>query len=121
MSISKLASKVIGDFGEKRRWRQYVARVKQLPEPYRTVVDAFQRYLMVLGPGGSDVSIFVDLADLFEQSAADRTPIREVVGDDPVEFIDAFAANYQEDSWKNRERQRLNSAIERVAGHGSGK
>ncbi|WP_233529203.1 DUF1048 domain-containing protein [Antrihabitans stalagmiti] len=113
--ISKLASKVLGDFGEKRRWRQYKVRVKQLPENYREAVQAFERYLMVLGPGGG-VAIFDDLIDLFEQSAAAGTPIREVVGDDPVEFIDEFAQNYQEDSWKNRERDRLTDAIERAAG-----
>lgn len=113
--------KVIGDLGEKRRWRQYKARAKQLPESYRTAVDAFERYLLVLGPGGG-VSIFEDLLDLFEQSAADRTPIQEVVGEDPVEFIETFAQNYQEDSWKNRERERLISAIERAAGDtGTGK
>ncbi|WP_406230306.1 DUF1048 domain-containing protein [Nocardia sp. NBC_01009] len=109
--------KVIGDLGDKKRWRQYKARKQQLPESYRTAVDAFERYLMVLGPGGGS-AIFEDLIDLFEQSAADRTPIREVVGEDPVEFIEAFARNYQEDSWKNRERERLNSAIERAAGEG---
>ncbi|MFE9577298.1 DUF1048 domain-containing protein [Nocardia sp. NPDC006044] len=42
--------------------------------------------------------MFEDLLDLFEQSAADGTPIREVVGQDPVEFIEAFARNYQEES-----------------------
>ena len=31
-----------------------------------------------------------DLADLFEQGAADGTPIREIVGEDPVEFVEAF-------------------------------
>ena len=30
MSIAKLAAKVIG---EKKRWREYKARVKTLPEP----------------------------------------------------------------------------------------
>ena len=33
-----------------------------------------------------------DLADLFERAAADGTPIREIVGDDPVEFVETFAA-----------------------------
>ena len=31
------------------------------------------------------MSMLDDLADLFEQSAANGTPIRAVVGDDPVE------------------------------------
>lgn len=120
MSISKLTSKVIGDIGDKRRWWQYKARAKQLPEPYRTAVDACERYLMYFGSGGG-VSLFEDLIDLFEQSAADRTPIREVVGEDPVEFIEAFARNYQEESWINRERKRLTDAIERAASEDAGK
>lgn len=119
MDISKLTSKVIGDIGDKKRWRQYKARKEQLPASYRTAVDALERYLMVLGPGGS-TAIFEDLIDLFEQSAADRTPIREVIGEDPVEFIETFARNYQEDSWKDRERKRLTDAIERAAGEDTG-
>ncbi|WP_330256139.1 DUF1048 domain-containing protein [Nocardia sp. NBC_00565] len=111
--------KVIGDIGDKRRWWQYKARAKQLPESYRTAVDACERYLNYFGSGGG-VSLFEDLVDLFEQSAADRTPIRAVVGEDPVEFIEAFARNYQEESWINRERERLISAIDRAAGEDTG-
>jgi len=82
MSISKFTSKVIGD---KRRWRQYKARTRQLPDNYRAAVDALERYLMYLGPadGNSAASMFEDLADLFEQSAADGTPIRESWGKTP--------------------------------------
>ncbi|MDO3648260.1 DUF1048 domain-containing protein [Nocardia mangyaensis] len=114
MDITKLTSKVVGDLGDKRRWRDYKARTKRLPDSYRTAVEAFERYLMHLGPGGGP-AIFEDLIDLFEQSAADSTPIRAVVGEDPVEFIEAFARNYEEDSWKNRERKRLADAIGRAA------
>jgi DNA-binding ferritin-like protein (Dps family) len=115
MSISKFTSKVIGD---KRRWREYKARTRQLPENYRAAVDAIERFLMYLGPadGDSAASMFEDLADLFEQSAADGTPIRAVVGKDPVEFIEAFLRNYPEGQWRSRERERLISAIERAAG-----
>ncbi len=116
MSIAKLAGKVIG---EKRRWREYKARVAMLPEPYRGVVDAFERYLMVAGgvvDGESVASLFENLADLFEQGAADGTPIREIVGEDPVEFIEAFIRNYADGDWRARERQRLISAIDVAAG-----
>jgi DNA-binding ferritin-like protein (Dps family) len=120
MSISKFTSKVIGD---KRRWRQYKARTRQLPDNYRAAVDALERYLMYLGPadGNSAAPMFEDLADLFEQSAADGTPIREVVGEDPVEFIEAFLRNYPEGQWRSRERERLISAIERAAGEDTGR
>ena len=57
-----------------------------------------------------------DLADLFEQSAANGTPIREIVGEDPVEFAEAFLRNYPKGQWINRERERLTNAIDRVAG-----
>lgn len=116
MSIAKLAAKVIG---EKKRWRDYKARVKKLPEPYGGAVDAFERYLMHAGgvvDGDSAASLFENLADLFEQSAADGTPIREIVGDDPIEFIEAFLRNYAEGDWRARERQRLVSAIDVAAG-----
>jgi DNA-binding ferritin-like protein (Dps family) len=119
MSISKFTSKVIGD---KRRWRQYKARTRQLPENYRTAVDAIERYLMYFGPadGDSAASMLEDLADLFEQSAADGTPIREIVGEDPVEFVEAFLQNYDKGGWVTRERERLTNAIERAEGKDGG-
>jgi DNA-binding ferritin-like protein (Dps family) len=74
---------------------------------------------MYAGPGGDGAnaaSMFEDLLDLFEQSAANRTAIREIVGEDPVEFLEAFVRNYPDGNWRTRERDRLISAIERAAG-----
>ncbi|XKK39072.1 DUF1048 domain-containing protein [Nocardiopsis sp. ARC36] len=62
-----------------------------------------------------------DLIDLFEQSAAAGTPIREIVGEDPVEFAETFLANYSEGQWIKKERERLAGAIERAAGEDTGK
>lgn len=109
-------SKVIGD---KRRWRAYRARVKQLPPSYREAVEAIQRYLMHFGPMEADSagSLLKDVADLFEQAAADGTPIREIVGDDPVEFVDALIRNYSTGGYVERERKRLVDEIDHAAGH----
>ena len=112
MSISKMIS-------EKRRYRQYKARTEQLPANYHTAIDALERYLMYFGAitkGDTLVSMLDDLADLFKQSAANRTPIRAVVGDDPVEFAETFLQNYSEGQWINKERERLTNAIDRAAG-----
>jgi DNA-binding ferritin-like protein (Dps family) len=119
MSISKFTSKVIGD---KRRWREYKARTRQLPQNYRTAIDALERYLMYFGSadGDSAASMFEDLADLFEQAAADGTPIREIVGEDPVEFVEAFLQNYSKGGWVTRERERLVNAIARAEGEDGG-
>jgi DNA-binding ferritin-like protein (Dps family) len=108
-------SKVIGP---KRRWRAYRARVRQLPENYRTTVEAIQRYLMHFGPldGDSAASLLEDVADLFERAAADGTPIREIVGADPVEFVEALIGNYEKGGYVARERNRLSRAIALAAG-----
>jgi DNA-binding ferritin-like protein (Dps family) len=114
-----LISKVIGP---KRRWRAYKARVRQLPPNYRSAVDAIQRYLMYFGPVDADsaASLLEDVADLFERAAADGTPIRDIVGDDPVEFVEALVANYSKGGYVARERERLTSAIESAEAAGPG-
>jgi len=107
-------SKVIGP---KKRWRAYKARVRGLPPNYRAAVDAVERYLMHFVPADGDgaASMFEDLADLFERTAADGTPIRTIVGEDPVEFAEAFAQNYSQGGYvPARERKRLTDAIARA-------
>jgi DNA-binding ferritin-like protein (Dps family) len=114
MSIFRLIEQVIGP---KRQWWQYKARVKQLPESYRLALDALERYLNYCGGAGGDgIAMYADLIDLFEQSAANGTPIRAIVGEDPVEFIDTFVRNYPRGEWIVRERERLNRAIVHAAG-----
>lgn len=114
--MMNLLEKVVGDFGDKRRWLRYTARVKALPPGYRRAAQALERYLLYFGATEGDLwlSAFEDLADLFEQAAADGTPVREIVGSDPVDFAEAFAANYGGAGWINKERRRLNEAIDRA-------
>ena len=109
--------KIVGDFGDKRRWREYKRRVKALPASYRETIEALNRYLMYFGAitkGDTMMSMLEDLADLFEQAAADETPIRSVVGEDPVEFAETFLRNYSDGQWINKERERLIKAIARA-------
>ncbi len=118
MNISTLVEKVVGQLGDKRRWRAYRARTNQLPAGYRDAVRALERYLMYYGAvteGDVLMSMLEDLLDLFEQSAASDTPIRGIVGDDPVDFAETFLRNYSEGQWINKERARLTEAIDRAA------
>lgn len=114
-AMSNPMTKLIGD---KRRWRAYKARVKALPPNYRTAVEGIQRYLMYFGALDADSanSLFEDVADLFERAAADGTPIREIVGDDPVEFVDDLIRNYRKGGYIEREQQKLIQAIDEAAG-----
>ncbi|MBB2914342.1 DNA-binding ferritin-like protein (Dps family) [Streptosporangium becharense] len=109
---------VTGPLEDKRRYRQYKARIKQLPQNYRTAAEALERYLLLLGPadGAAAMAMYEDLTDLFERSAADGTPIRDIFGEDPVEFVEAFVANYPVGQWRSRERNRFTSAVARAAG-----
>ena len=111
--MANIIKKVIG---EKGQWREFKARGRQLPPSYRAALDAFFRYLTYFGTGGDSTAVYGDLVDLFEQSVAAGTPIRDVVGEDPVEFIETLVANYPKGQWIIRERERLNTAIAAAAG-----
>jgi DNA-binding ferritin-like protein (Dps family) len=109
---------ITGSFEDKKRWRQYKARKGQLPRSYRVAIDAIERYLMYAGSiakGDVLMRMLEDLADLIERAAADGTSIRDVVGDDPVDFADTFIGNYSDGQWVNKERKRLSDAIDRAA------
>lgn len=110
---------VTGSLEDKKRYRAHKARVKEMPEAYRTSVEALERYYMYFGGvAKSDVLLRMmdDLGDLFEQAAADGTPVRAIVGDDPVAFAEDFLANYADGQWINKERARLTEAIQRAEG-----
>ncbi len=114
---ARWVEKVIGSIDEKKRYHEYKARVAALPENYRTALNGIERYLTYFGGISSGevlVRMFDDLVVLFEQSAADGTPVRAIVGEDPVEFVEVFLANYSEGQWINKERERLLAAIARA-------
>ena len=56
--------------------------------------------------------MFDDFADLWERAASDGTPVRAIVGEDPVEFAETFAQAYTGKQWIDKERARLTKAIE---------
>lgn len=112
---------VTGPLGDKKAYRQYKARIAALPEPYRTAANAFERYLMYNGgitDGDTQVMVTMlgDFAELWERAAADHTPIEAIVGDDPVEFAEAFAAAYSGKRWIDKERNRLTETIKNLEG-----
>ncbi|KRE92035.1 DUF1048 domain-containing protein [Arthrobacter sp. Soil764] len=114
--------KVTGSFDDKKRWRVYKARKEQLPGSYRTTIDALERYFTyaaAIVKGDVLMQMLEDLADLIEGAAADGTPIRDVVGEDPVEFAETFIRNYSDGQWINKERQRLTEAINQAAADGA--
>ncbi|GAA1679097.1 DUF1048 domain-containing protein [Microbacterium lacus] len=110
---------ITGSLDDKKEWRRYRARVKALPEPYQTAAASFERYFMynggiVDGDPAVMMTMLHDFADLWERAAADQTPVTAIVGEDPVEFADAFAAAYTGKRWIDKERARLTETIRRI-------
>ncbi|WP_404430317.1 DUF1048 domain-containing protein [Microbacterium lacus] len=103
-----------GSLEQKKQYKQAVARMDALPEPYRTTAKAYQRYFMYYG-GTVDaddlVRMWSDFADLWDRAAADGTSVQAIVGDDPVGFGEEFVQAYASRQWIDKERARLNSAI----------
>jgi DNA-binding ferritin-like protein (Dps family) len=110
---------VTGSLEQKKQWKQYKARIEALPEPHRAAAKALERYFMYAGgitDGDTIVQMFSDFADLWERAAADETPVRDIVGDDPVAFAEEFTAAYSGKQWIDKERARLNKAIDEAEG-----
>ncbi|MEP6478005.1 MAG: DUF1048 domain-containing protein [Rhodoglobus sp.] len=115
MTAANWIEKITGDLGDKKRYLEYKARVKRLPDEYRLAAKALERYLLNLGPsdnGSSLIAMLNDLADLLEQSAAAGTHVRDLLGTDPADFADMFMDNYSGGSWIRKERQRLAKSID---------
>jgi DNA-binding ferritin-like protein (Dps family) len=108
---------VTGSLEQKKQYKQAKARLDALPEPYRSVATAFNRYFMYYGgvtEGDTIVQMFSDLADLWERAAIDGTPVVEIVGEDPIEFAESFAQAYGGKRWIDKERARLNEAVDKA-------
>jgi DNA-binding ferritin-like protein (Dps family) len=104
-----------GSLEQKKQYKKDKARIESLPEPYAKAAIAMHRYITYSGgitDGDTLITMFGDLADLWERAAVDGTPVRDIVGDDPVEFAEAFAQAYTGKHWIDKERARLTKSIE---------
>lgn len=116
---AKWIEMVTGSLEQKKQYRQYKARIGALPEPWGSAAKALERYFMYSGgitDGETMIKMLDDFADLWERAAVDGTPVRDIVGDDPVAFAEAFTQAYGGTQWIDKERARLNRAIDTAAG-----
>ena len=111
---AKWIETLTGSLEQKKQYKQHKARIEALPEPYGTAAKAFERYFMYYGgitDGDTMITMLGDFADLWERAAVDGTPVRAIVGDDPVEFGETFVHSYAGKQWIDKERDRLTKAI----------
>jgi DNA-binding ferritin-like protein (Dps family) len=112
---AKWIEALTGPLEQKKQYKQAIARIDALPEPHRTAAKALTRYFMYYGgitDGDLLVTMIADHADLWERTSLDGTPVRAIVGDDPVEFAESFASSYSGTQWIDKERTRLTTTID---------
>jgi DNA-binding ferritin-like protein (Dps family) len=122
--VAKWIEALTGSLEQKKQYKQHMARIEALPEPYGSAAKAFNRYFMYYGgvtDGDTLITMIGDHADLWERAAVDGTPVRDIVGDDPVEFAETFAQAYSGTQWIDKERRRLTKAIDDAVGDGGKK
>ncbi|MFN7161196.1 MAG: DUF1048 domain-containing protein [Candidatus Gracilibacteria bacterium] len=97
--------------GEKKEYREMMAKVAKLPEDYQFVYKKIQAYMwnFAAGNGYDMLKIHYELIDLFESSAADGKKVLEVTGPDVAAFCDELLRNAKTytDDWGKK----LNSDI----------
>ena len=103
-----------GSLEQKKQYKLWKVRIEALPEPYGTAAKAFQRYFMYYAgftDGETLMTMMGDFVELWERAAADDTPVRAIVGEDPVEFAETFAHAYDGTQWIDKERARLIKSV----------
>ncbi|MBS1675598.1 MAG: DUF1048 domain-containing protein [Actinobacteria bacterium] len=120
---AKWIEALTGSLEQKKQYKQDKTRMEGLPAPYAEAAIAMHRYLMYAGgitDGDTMIRMYTDLADLWERAAVDGTPVRAIVGDDPVDFAESFAKAYAGREWIDKERARFTAAIDAADGKEQG-
>lgn len=101
----KLIQKMIGD---KKEYKEQLARVEALPEDYKFVFEKIQGYMWSFagGDGSEMLKTQQELIELFETSAADGKHVLEVTGEDVAGFCDEFIRDTKK--WTDNYREKLN-------------
>lgn len=101
----KFIQKMIGD---KKEYKDQLARVEALPEDYRFVFEKIHDYMWRFAGGdGSDmVKTQGQLIELFEISAADGKHVLEVTGEDVAGFCNELMRDTKK--WTDKYGEKLN-------------
>jgi DNA-binding ferritin-like protein (Dps family) len=98
--------------GEKREYRVYKERVDELPEEYKKAMKAIESYMWNFAKGAGMLELLKNILEMFENSASDGLNVRDVVGNDIAEFADSFLAEFPEETWIDKLRNKLRDSIE---------
>lgn len=94
--------------GDKKEYREQMARAEALPEDYRFVFEKIHESMWRLAGGdGSDMlQTQLELIELFETSAANGKHVLDVTGEDVTGFCGEFLRDTKK--WTDHYRTKLN-------------
>lgn len=94
--------------GDKKEYRNQMARLEALPEDYRFVFKKIQSYMWSFagGDGYDMLKTQYDLIELFEAGAAEGKHVFTVTGEDVAGFCDELMRGNK--LWIDRLRKKLN-------------
>jgi DNA-binding ferritin-like protein (Dps family) len=106
--------------GEKREYKEQMARAETLPEEYRFVFKKIHDYMWNLagGDGSHMLKAQLELIELFEAGAAEGRHVLELTGEDVVGFCDEFLRDTTK--WTDSLRHKLNQDMMSKFGKGDG-
>ena len=103
--MSKIIDTIIGDLGEKKRYRENEKRAKALPTAYAEAYKEIRNYLWNTS-GILTIDPLVSLVDLLEEAAAEGRSVTDITGPDVAAFADELVRG--ESSYKDKQREKLN-------------
>lgn len=106
--MGKIINTIIGDLGEKKKYRENEKRAKTLPTEYAKAYKEIRNYLWSTS-GILTIEPLVSLVDLLEEAAASGRSVVDITGPDVAAFADDLAKG--ESSWKDQQRKKLNKSI----------
>ncbi|MEG1254659.1 DUF1048 domain-containing protein [Clostridium sp.] len=98
-------------FGDKKEYKDQMARSEELPEDYKFVFEKIHEYMWSFAGGdGSDMlKTQQELLELFEISAAEGKHVLEVTGEDVAGFCDEFLRDTKK--WTDFYGEKLNRVM----------
>lgn len=103
---------------EKRAYKEYLARIKALPEEYAFVYNKIATYMWSNSGGGDGydmVTLQAGVLELFEEGAAEGKKVLEVTGEDVAAFSDELLRSAR--TYSENRRQKLNREIKTNVDH----
>ncbi|KAJ80366.1 hypothetical protein P784_0596 [Enterococcus faecalis GAN13] len=102
-NFKALIKKVVGD---KKEYKEYKRRIAALPAEYRQVFQEIEKYAWHFSDhsGANMFNALTDLLDLFEEGAANGTPIKNITGEKVGDFAETIV-NEVAGKWTDKQKE----------------